>query len=190
MFEKILESPLDQKEIKPVNPKGNQSWIFIGSTNAESVAPILWPPDVKSQLLEKTLMLGMIKGRRRWWRQMMRCLDGITDSMGMSLSNLQDSVTDREAWHAAVHGITKSQHDWAINTMGDWGRWPNLLLLYINISAFSLCLSDYKPLSIWMLHFSFQQTWSQYQSYFISNTTLLGELGHQITYQVNLCCRR
>ena len=86
VLEKTLQSPLDCKEIKPVNLKGNQPWIFIGRTDAEAEAPILWPPDAKSQLLEKTTMLGKIEGRRRSGWQRRRWLDGITDSMDMSLS--------------------------------------------------------------------------------------------------------
>ena len=83
MLEKTLKSPLDSKEIKPVNPKRNQPGILIGKTDAE--APILWPPDARAYSLEKTLMLGKIEGRRRRGRQRMRWLDGITDSMDMSL---------------------------------------------------------------------------------------------------------
>ena len=94
------------KEIKPVHPKGNQSWIFIGRTDAE--APILWPLDMKSSL-EKILMLGKTEGRRRRGWQRMRWLGGISDSMDVSLSKLQEMLIDRETWHAAVHGITKSQ---------------------------------------------------------------------------------
>ena len=86
VLEKPLESPLDCKKIQPVNPKGNQYWMFIGRTDAE--APIFWPPDVKSDSLEKTLMLGKIKDRMRRGWQSMRWLDGITDSMYMSLSEL------------------------------------------------------------------------------------------------------
>ena len=116
VMEKTLQSPLDSKEIKPVNPKGNQSWIFIERTDEEAEAPILWLPDAKSS--EKTLMLGKIEGRRRRG-QRTRWLDGTTKTMDMSLSKLQEIVKDREAWYAAIHGATKSQtqlSDWTTAT--------------------------------------------------------------------------
>ena len=97
VLEKTLENPLDCKEIQPLNPKGNQSWIFIGRTDAEAETPILCPPDAKNWLIWKTLILGKIEGRRRRGWQRMRCLDGITDLINMSLSKLPQLVMDREA---------------------------------------------------------------------------------------------
>ena len=99
VLEKTLESPLDCKEIQPVNPKGSQSWVFIAGTDSEAEAPIVSPPDVKNWFWAKTLMLGKIEGRRRRGQQRMKWLDGITDSMDMNLGKVQETVL----------GVTKSR---------------------------------------------------------------------------------
>ena len=122
---KTLESPLDCKEIQPVHPKGDQSWVFTGKTDAETEAPILLMGRADS--LEKTLMLGKIEGRRRRGRQNMRWLDGIIDTTDMTLSNLWEMVTFTP-WCAALHGIAESDAMYWLNSNNKLmyvSRWPS-----------------------------------------------------------------
>ena len=132
VLEKTLESPLDCKEIKPVNPKGNQSWIFIEKTDAEAETLILWSPDANSQLIGKDPDAGKDWGQKEKGWQRMKWLDSITNSTDMNLRKLWDIVEDRGAWHFTVLGVRTQLDDWT--TINNTNLFYGIITLSLKIS--------------------------------------------------------
>ena len=151
VIEKTFESPLDSKEIKPVNSKGNQPWIFIGRTDAEAEAPILWPPGVKSWLVGKDPDAGKDWRHKEKGRQRLRWLDSIINLLDMNLSKLWEIVTVREAWHAAVHGVTTSQ-TWLSESTTATAKWDIIFLVKSSKVNFSCPYLSYLKCSFRLIN--------------------------------------